>query len=64
MKAADLLGVDIKECIVFEDAISGIKSANNAGVKEIIVVDGIGKKESFKDIVGVSKVIKDFRELL
>lgn len=64
LKAADLLGVNIKECIVFEDAISGIKSANNAGVKEIIVIDGIGEKETFKDIVGVSKVIKDFRELL
>ncbi|MDZ5252098.1 HAD family phosphatase [Clostridium sp. LIBA-8841] len=64
LKAADLLGVNIKDCIVFEDAISGIKSANNAGVKEIIVIDGIGEKETFKDIVGVSKIIKDFRELL
>lgn len=53
-----------KECIVFEDAISGIKSASNAGVKEIIVIDRLGKKESFKEIKGVKRIIKDFNELL
>ena len=58
------MGVDIKECIVFEDAISGIKSASNAGVKEIIVIDRLGKKESFKEIKGVKRIIKDFNELL
>lgn len=64
LKAADLLGVDIKECIVFEDAISGIKSASNAGVREIIVIDGLGEKESFKELKNVTKIIKDFNELL
>ena len=58
------MGVDIKECIVFEDAISGIKSASNAGVKEIIVIDRLGKKESFKEIKGVKRIIKNFNELL
>lgn len=64
LKAAKLLGVDIKECIVFEDAISGIKSASNAGVKEIIVIDRLGKKEAFKEIKGVKRIIKNFNELL
>lgn len=64
LKAADLLGVDIKECIVFEDAISGIKSASNAGVKEIIVIDGGGEKESYRKLDRVTRIIKDFNELL
>lgn len=64
LKAAARIGVDIKGCIVFEDAISGIKAANNAGAKEIIVIDGKEEKASFKDIEGVSKIIKDFRDLI
>jgi len=37
-KAADDLGVNYSECIVFEDAFTGIEAAKNAGMKAI----GIG----------------------
>jgi beta-phosphoglucomutase len=40
-KAADLLGVSYRECIVFEDAFSGIEAAIAAGMKSI----GIGNNE-------------------
>lgn len=37
LQAADKLGVSFKDCIVFEDAPSGIKAAKNAGMKYIAV---------------------------
>lgn len=41
LKAASLLGVEPHYCIVFEDAVSGIEAARNAGM----VCIGIGDKE-------------------
>jgi len=35
LKAAELLGVDIKNCIAFEDSISGLRSAESAGTHAI-----------------------------
>ena len=35
LKAAQLLGVDPKDCVAFEDAISGILSAEAAGTKAV-----------------------------
>ena len=38
LKAAEKLGVDIKDCTVFEDSASGIESAFRAGAGKIICV--------------------------
>ena len=38
-KAMDVLGLSEKETLVFEDSISGIKSAENAKVAKIIIVN-------------------------
>ncbi|WP_143317663.1 HAD family phosphatase [Clostridium sp. HBUAS56017] len=35
LKAAQLLGVESKKCVVIEDSANGIKAANNAGMKSI-----------------------------
>lgn len=35
LKTADRLGVDVSNCIVFEDSFSGIQSAKSAGMKVI-----------------------------
>ena len=32
LKAADMLGVPVEECLVFEDAFAGIEAAKNAGM--------------------------------
>ena len=44
LKAANLLKLDPKNCLVFEDAQAGIDAAKNAGMKCV----GIGKKEVLK----------------
>lgn len=61
LKAIAKLDVKPEECIVFEDAISGITSAYRAGVKDIYAIkeDGVGKDVS--SLPGVKKVMKDFR---
>ncbi len=38
LKASELIGIAPKECIVFEDSISGIQSAHNAGMKVIALI--------------------------
>lgn len=44
-KVANLLGLDPKKCVVFEDAQAGIDAAKNAGMKCV----GIGDKNVLKD---------------
>lgn len=56
LKAAALLKVDPKQCVVFEDAIAGVTAANSGGMYSI----GIGSKA---DLNHAQKVFKDFTEI-
>ncbi|MDR1368726.1 MAG: HAD family phosphatase [Dysgonamonadaceae bacterium] len=56
--AAQDLGVDPKNCIVFEDSFHGIQSGNNAGMK-VVGLSTTNPEESIKDMVW--KVIPDFK---
>ncbi len=56
INAANSLGLDSKDCIVFEDSVSGIQAANTAGMISI----GIGKKEVLNE---ADFVFKDFTEI-
>lgn len=55
-KAANLLGLDPKNCLVFEDAQAGIDAAKNAGMKCI----GIGNNNVLK---GANKVVSGLDQL-
>lgn len=39
LKAADMLGIDPKECYVFEDAFNGVTAGFNAGCRTIMIPD-------------------------
>ena len=56
LKAAALLNVSPENCIVFEDALAGIKAANNANMISI----GIGDKEILHE---ADFVFKNFTEI-
>ena len=62
--AAKRLNAEVKDCIIIEDSISGIKNGYQAGCTNIIVVDSANKKDEYERLPGVTRVIKDFTECL
>ena len=60
LDAARNIGVDIKECMIVEDSVSGIQSAYLAGCRNIVVIDSSDKAEEYKSLPGVIKVINNF----
>ena len=61
--AAEKIAIKPSECLVFEDAVNGIKSAFSAGVKTIVAV---GNDERLKVLLkqsGVVKGIHNFTEI-
>ena len=63
LKAAKVLKLKPSDCIVFEDALSGIESAQKAGIGKIIAVASKEPVEFYKNINCIDTVIKDFYNL-
>jgi len=61
--AAKNLNLDPKNCIVIEDAISGITAANAAGAGKIIAICSEESPELYKSIPAVNEIIHDFTEI-
>ena len=58
--AAQKLGLKPEDCIVIEDAISGINSAKNAGIGKVIAIASMETPE-FYEKLGVDEIITDFQ---
>ena len=54
LKSAQKLGVEAKNCLVFEDAFNGFEAANRAGMKSI----GIATVNSIEDILRCASVVE------
>lgn len=61
LKAAERLGLDPKDCIVCEDSLNGVRSAEAAGIGRIIARKPVLKPEKVISEPGVYAVIDDFR---
>ena len=61
--AAQKLNLKPTECIVVEDALSGIEAAKNAGIGKIIAIASMDGKDVYKDITCVSQIITTFDEI-
>ncbi len=59
--AAKNLGLKPEECIVVEDAISGIESARAAGIGKIVAISSMEPVEYYKQISSVNLIIKDYK---
>ncbi len=59
LKASELLGFDPGECVVFEDSLSGIESARNAGCK----LAAVGTTHDEHEFGKVDLFIRDFTNL-
>ena len=65
--AAERIGVNIKDCLVFEDAWLGVQAAKNAGAKRIIGLFTNPEGKFLYTMPGIERVITDFtcwRDLL
>lgn len=60
-KAAQLLRVSAKDCIVFEDAPKGVEAAQNAGMRTIVITT-MHSKEEFKAYKNILAFIKDYTD--
>lgn len=60
--AAKNLGLSPKDCIVVEDAVSGIDSAKAAGIGKIIAICSEESPELYEKIPAVTGIIKSFRD--
>jgi len=60
--AAKNLNLNPSDCIVVEDAISGINSANAAGIGIIIAIASIESDELYKQMPCVKQIIHNFNE--
>ena len=60
--AAKKLGLKPEECIVVEDALSGITAAKDAGIGKIIAICSEEPRELYENIPAVTGIIKDFYE--
>ena len=57
LKCAELLGVETKDCIVFEDAPKGVESAYNAGMPCFVLTTTHPKEDfaTYDNIIGFAK---------
>ena len=63
LRAAEKLGVDPADCLVFEDALAGIEAAFSAGMKAVALTTTVDR-ETFQGLPAVIRIAKDFTSLL
>lgn len=63
IKAAKILNIEPQDCIVVEDAVSGIEAARGAGIGKIIAIASMESENLYKNIPAVSQIIKNFDEI-
>ncbi len=61
--AAQKIGLSPKNCVVFEDAQSGIEAAYRAGIGKIIAVTSMEEKSYYESINWVDNIIPDFKNI-
>ena len=57
--AAKNLNLKPEDCIVVEDAVSGIESARAAGIGHIVAIESMETRELYETIPAVSEIIAD-----
>jgi beta-phosphoglucomutase len=62
LKAAEQLGADPANCIVFEDAPMGVEAARRAGMRAVVITTTL-PAEAFKEFDNVIAIVGDYDEL-
>ena len=61
LKAAEVIGAEISDCIIFEDSRSGIKAAKRSGAFKVVGVTSTLDAENLRER-GATEVIDDFTD--
>lgn len=61
--AAKNIGLSPEDCIVVEDALSGINAAKQAGAGKIIAIASVESDEFYNNIPGLYQIIHSFDEI-
>jgi len=61
LKAAQLLGVEPANCVVFEDAPKGVEAAQNAGMA-CVVLTTAHQKEEFSQYTNILRFVQDYND--
>lgn len=64
LKAADLIGLRPRDCVVVEDSISGIKSASSAGIGYIIAMISEGSNKDPGAIEGIDQIVENMAQIV
>jgi beta-phosphoglucomutase family hydrolase len=62
LKAAELVGIDPGNCLVFEDAPKGVEAAQNAGMPTVVLTT-MHEKEEFAAYNNIIQYIRDYTQL-
>ncbi|MCS0632086.1 HAD family phosphatase [Telluria mixta] len=62
LKAAEKLGVDPRDCIVFEDAPMGVEAARRAGMKAVVITTTL-PADAFREFDNVIRVVAHYEDL-
>ena len=62
LDSAKHLGVPIEQCVVFEDALAGYRSAHSAGAGAIVMVGDPRDTQEFETLPAVTEIIRDFSD--
>ena len=61
--AAKNINLEPSDCVVIEDALSGIEAAINAGIGMVMAIASREPVDFYKNIVGVNKIITNFSQI-
>ena len=62
LKAAERIGVLPSDCVVFEDALSGIRAAHNAGAGKIVAIASSAVPKYLASAEGVTLAVCDYTD--
>ena len=62
LKAAERLGADPADCIVFEDAPMGVEAARRAGMRAVVITTTL-PADAFKEFDNVIRIVEHYEDL-
>lgn len=62
-KACEILGTAPEDTTIIEDSLSGINSANTAGIKDIRIINSANEKEAYSKLDNVYEVVENMDEI-